>query len=511
MESVLFTTLTLFADTSGAIQAMRDYVTPTIRTLAALAGIASVFFLVNGGYQYMTSTGKPEALEHAKRVIRNALLGLVIVLAAVTITSILSSAYGTPHSPASATLPKLEAIPPKEVSSGLVEVLINAVVGFLNTIIQAIATPFLAALDYFTKATPLMAENSSVFNLWLAIVGITDVLFVIILALIGLHVMSAASFGFDEIEFKHLLPRIGLVFLLLNTSIFAIDGIIELSNALITAIGKVTGASSVWTTLTEVFKEAGGQGLAALLVMLAFLIFSVILLVYYVGRLVTLYIGAVLSPLVILLWLVPGFRDFSETAIKTYLTTIFTLFVHVVILLLASSLFVGMSSTSGNNVPDTLMAMIVGLATILALLKTQGVMMQFSYVSGGARNARQLGSQFMNGVSYMTGKGKVAAGAVANKTEGAKTARAMARTEATAVKTGRRQTMTYTNKKGNDVTYSVKPNSTNRSAPNKANKKTGTTYEAPKVTPRNNVTPMKTPQNTFPSSHPKNNGKDKVV
>lgn len=37
-----------------------------------------------------------------------------------------------------------------------------------------------------------MAENSSVFNLWLAIVGITDVLFVVILGLIGLHVMSVA-------------------------------------------------------------------------------------------------------------------------------------------------------------------------------------------------------------------------------------------------------------------------------------------------------------------------------
>ena len=92
MESALFSALTYFGDTSAAVSAMRDYVTPTIRTLAALAGIASVFFLVNGGYLYMTSAGKPDTLEHAKRVIRNALLGLLIVLAAVTITSILSNA-----------------------------------------------------------------------------------------------------------------------------------------------------------------------------------------------------------------------------------------------------------------------------------------------------------------------------------------------------------------------------------------------------------------------------------
>jgi hypothetical protein len=511
MESILFSALTYVADASAAVSVMRDYVTPTIRSLAALAGVASVFFLVNAGYLYMTSAGKPDKLEHAKHVIRNALFGLVIVLAAVTITSILSSAYQAPARPASSNLPSLEAIPQNEASNGLVEVLITAVVGFLNSIIQALATPFLAALDYFTKATPMMAENPSVFNLWLAVVGITNVLFVIILGLIGLHVMSATSFGFDEIEFKHLLPRIGLIFLLLNSSIFLIDGIIELSNVLITAIGKVGGASSVWLTLTEVFKEASGQSLAALLIMLAFLIFSVILLVYYVGRIVTLYIGAVLSPLIILVWLVPGFRDFSETAAKTYLTTIFTLFVHVVILLLAASLFTGVSTTSDNNLPDTLMAMVVGLAAVVALLKTQGVMMQFSYVSGGARNARQLGGQFMNGVSYMTGKGKMVAGAAVNKTAGAKRARLIAGAESAAVKSGHRQTVTYTTKKGNDATYSVRPSPKNTATDTTGSRpKTGTTYAAPKVT-RISATPKTAPPTApLPTKMPKNNAKDKV-
>jgi hypothetical protein len=59
----------------------------------------------------------------------------------------------------------LQAIEPDDVGNGLVEVLIKAVTGFINTIIQAAAAPFLAALDYFTKETPLMAKNSGVFNL----------------------------------------------------------------------------------------------------------------------------------------------------------------------------------------------------------------------------------------------------------------------------------------------------------------------------------------------------------
>lgn len=410
MMNSLAMRLSVMADSSGAVTAMHNYVSPTIRTLCVVASLACVLFIVHAGYLYMTSAGKPDTLAYAKRVLRNALLGLVIVLGAVTLTSILSGAYGQPAGGAEAMLPHLQAIPPDHVNNGLVEVLIKAITGLLNNIIQAVATPFLAALTFFTSTTPLMATNPSVFNLWVATVGVTDVLFVLILALIGFHVMSAASLGFDEIEIKHLLPRIVLVFMLINTSIFVIDGVIGLSNALIKAIENVGGASSVWSTLTSVVKNTSGQSVAALLLMVSFLIFSVILLVYYVGRIVTLYIGAVLSPIVLVVWLLPGFRDFSETAIKTYVATIFVLFVHVTILLLAASLFTGMATVGPNQVPDTLMAMIVGLATVLTLLKTQSVMTQFSYVSIGSRNTRMLGGLFMNGVSYMTGKATMPVG-----------------------------------------------------------------------------------------------------
>lgn len=490
ISSVLWTNLTLFADTSGAITAMREFVAPTVQILAGIASLACVFFIANAGYLYMTSSGKPEQMQHAKEVLKKALLGLIIVLGAATLTTVLSSAYGSPQNPNNATLPSMQAIEPKEASNGLLDMVINVITGFFSMIIQSVGAPFLDALDYFTKATPLMAQNQSVFNFWLAVVGIADVLFILVVALIGFHVMSASAFGFDEIEFKHLLPRLALVFLLMNTSIFFIDGIIGLSNALITAIGKVSGASSVWDTLTAVVEKTSGQGIAALLMMFVFVCCSVILLVYYVMRLVTLYIGAVLSPLVAMVWLVPGFRDFAETAIKTYITTIFILFVHVVILQLSASLFTGMATASGDNqIPNILMAMITGIATILMLLKVQGVMMQFSYVSMGARNIKKLGGQFINGVSYMTGKGKAFARTTQQKTDGAKKARAMSNVESWAKRSNQTRSISYSNKKGDaEITYSVTPNK----------KKTGSTYEAPKV-------------KVTRTSHPKNNSKDKTI
>ena len=112
MINLTLSGLPLLADTSGAISVMRDYIAPTMQILVGIASIACVFFLVHGGYLYMTSRGNPESLETAKRVLRNALIGLVLVIGAATLTTILSSAYGNAAQTSTAVLPKLQAIEP---------------------------------------------------------------------------------------------------------------------------------------------------------------------------------------------------------------------------------------------------------------------------------------------------------------------------------------------------------------------------------------------------------------
>jgi hypothetical protein len=154
--------------------------------------------------------------------------------------------------------------------------------------------------------------------------------------------------------------------------------------------------------LGDVTKKSSSLGLGGLLVMLAFLILTVMLLVYYVGRLITLYIGAVLSPIIVLFYLIPAFKDFAINALKMYLMVIFVLFVQVVIMRLASSIFSGMLQGDNSGQPNTLMTLIVGLATILALLKTQGVMQELTHAASTPRAAREVTSSFMRGVGYMS-------------------------------------------------------------------------------------------------------------
>lgn len=389
------------ADASVASHAMHNVIAPVMITLCALASLASVFFLVHGGIMYMTSSGNPERLDQAKRIIRNALVGLVLVLAAASLTAILTHAYSGAGGTPTEKFPTLQAIDTPKDNGNVWDVMFKAVLNFLKKLVEAAADPFLKAISWFINSTPLMGNNSSVFSLWLAIVGIADVLFILVVALIGFQVMSFASLGLDEIELKHLFPQLAVVFLLMNTSIFVIDAIISLSNGMIHAIQSGFPSTDIWALLDNLTKDSSKLGIVGLLIMVALLVLTVMLLVYYVLRLVALYIGAVLSPLVVMLWLLPAFKDFVLAALKTYLVTIFVLFVHVVIMLLAASLFLGIQQGDNAGQPNVLMAMIVGLATIVALLKTQGVLQELSYAASGPRAARELSSSFMRSVGYI--------------------------------------------------------------------------------------------------------------
>jgi len=400
------------ADASSAAVAMQHFVAPVVETISVIASLLCVLFLIYGGFHYITSSGNPGRLEHAKKIIKNAVLGLVVVIGAATIVAVLGHAYGSTSNVPASHGPTFATINPGQSSNGLVQVLVDGVTGLLLNIVESVGSPFMQALAYFTHSTPLMAGNASVFNLWLVIVGIADALFVLVVALLGLHIMSFASFGMDEIEFKHLLPQVGIIFLLLNVSIFAIDSVISLSNAMIYALETAFPSTSVWLVLAAITKQATTMGVAALLIMTFFLVLSVMLLVYYVCRLVVLYLGAVLAPLVLLLWLIPSFKDFAESAAKLYLITVFVLFVQVVILQLATSIFGTVLGSSPNHTSNPIMAMIVGLATVVALLRTQSVISQISLASVGPRTARQLGGQFVNGASYLASRLKPSTSAV---------------------------------------------------------------------------------------------------
>ncbi len=209
--------------------------------------------------------------------------------------------------------------------------------------------------------------------------------------------MGASVLGFEDVDIRSLIPQIILVFITANLSIFAIDAIITVSNAMIQALLIGMSNDIIWTALGGLIATAAAVNIGVLLFIAIAIILSVMLLIYYLKRLIVLYIGAALSPLIVLLWLLPSFKDFAVSSAKMYITTIFVLFVQVVVLMLAVSLFSGLVQGEGNPFMTSLLA----IATLSVLLSTNRTMNQLTMMSAGGQGVRRLGNTFVRGVSHV--------------------------------------------------------------------------------------------------------------
>ena len=56
-----------------------------IQAALALVAYITIFFIIKGGFGYMTSAGSPDGMSNAKKTITNALIGMVIAVFAASI------------------------------------------------------------------------------------------------------------------------------------------------------------------------------------------------------------------------------------------------------------------------------------------------------------------------------------------------------------------------------------------------------------------------------------------
>lgn len=374
-----------------------NYTNDTLQIITVIATAAAVFFLIKGGYLYITSTGKPQTLESAKKTIRNALIGLVLVLAANVVVSVFRSALEPPTGTDGTAGVEVVSIEAVEPSDGLTQVLLDAVAGFIQNIVESSTQPIVDGVIGYLTTTPTLLDNSVIRNFWLVSLGIVDVLFVLIVALLGLHVMSASTFGFEEVELKQLLPRIGLAFLGANISLFLADYVIITSNALVKAVLDSTGGlNHAWVVdaINPATLITGTTPLIILIFLVLFLIISIVLLLLYISRLIMISLGAVLSPFIFLLWALPRFSDFVTISVKTYIVTVFVVFVHVVIIQLAGSYL-----TLPEHTENSLVSIAVAIGLFATLLKTPSLMMQMVLYTSRNGTFRKLGSQIINVIS----------------------------------------------------------------------------------------------------------------
>ena len=75
---------------SADVSKVQTFIQSVIQVLVTLAGLVSAGFFVWGGIGYITSSGDPEKLDRAKKTIVYSAIGLVIVLGAFVISTIVT-------------------------------------------------------------------------------------------------------------------------------------------------------------------------------------------------------------------------------------------------------------------------------------------------------------------------------------------------------------------------------------------------------------------------------------
>ncbi len=406
----LVISLGLFA--SPAYAASNDIVakftSDTLGTLIIIGSLVSVIFLIRGGYLYIASNGDPDTLDKGKKAIRNALIGLVLIIGASVFSSILNNAFTTPTNGANPTQIALKPIEPVKPAGGLTQVLLDAVNEFLQNIVISATKPILDGIMSFLTNTPSVVTNSVIFNYWLIMLGIVDSLFALVIALLGFQLMSGSVFGFDEIEFKHILPRVGLAFLGANMSIFLVDWIIQIANTLVNAVIHSTGGlDKAWILnsidfakfITNPDQAASQAILITFIFGLMFVILCIVLLFMYVSRLILVAFGAVMSPFIFLLWALPKTEGIAEVLVRTYIVTVFIIFVHVVLIQLSSA-FLALPGQSGTN---SLTSVIIAIGLLFTLIKIPQWLMFSVALSFRTGTFQKVGGQIMNILSSSKG------------------------------------------------------------------------------------------------------------
>jgi type IV secretory pathway VirB2 component (pilin) len=67
-------------------------ITTVINIVLTLSGVIAVIFIIIGGFQYMTARGNEEQAEKGRKALVNAIIGLLIIILAFTIVTVVSNA-----------------------------------------------------------------------------------------------------------------------------------------------------------------------------------------------------------------------------------------------------------------------------------------------------------------------------------------------------------------------------------------------------------------------------------
>jgi hypothetical protein len=184
----------------------------------------------------------------------------------------------------------------------------NAIVSFIEWIATTGLKPVLTTLGGTVLSTPDLTANTAVHTVWMTSLVVANSIFVLLIVIAGFIMMSQhtlqAQYGLKEI-----LPRIAVAGIVTNTSLLIIGKVIEIANALCTAIaGQGVDGNAAAATINEALSSAGNIGSGTFLIALLILgvmVMAIMVIITFVLRIAMLVLLIVLAPLALICHAIP--------------------------------------------------------------------------------------------------------------------------------------------------------------------------------------------------------------
>ena len=222
-----------------------------------------------------------------------------------------------------------------------------------------------SSLNFVTR-TPEAGtyESTAVLSLWELSRGIANAALALIVMWGGFNLILKQHLRSPYDGAMELLPRAALAALALNLTLEFARLAVDLNNALTSAVGQGSLPG---------YAQAGAaqEGLALVLVGLAYAVVALLLVFQMLIRLALLDLLIVLAPVMVLCWVLPQTQGWSRWWAQLFPLTVFQQAVQMVVLRLGSTLAVELTPGSAANALLTLM---LGIAALWLTLQVPSLL-----------------------------------------------------------------------------------------------------------------------------------------
>ncbi|MGE0540941.1 MAG: conjugal transfer protein TrbL family protein [Dehalococcoidia bacterium] len=306
----------------------------------------------------------------------------------------------------------LDVLNPRTWASDLVHALLTTIGEALITAMRGFTDWALGVGDgslNFVTRTPAEGTYASptVRSLWDYSRALVNAAFAVIVLWGGLNVMVKEHTRSPYHEAMELLPRLLLGALGANLSLSFARFLIDLNNAVAAGVGQVGLPGYDQATPTQ-------EGIALIITALAYGIVSILLVLQMLMRLALLDLLIILSPVAMLLWVLPQTQGWFRWWVDLFPVTVFQQAIQVMTLRLGASLMVELTPGSVSNATLTLF---LGIAVCWLTLKVPSLLHRVNHRAGmGSVVSLVLISRAVGGVITGAGgavglRGTLAAGA----------------------------------------------------------------------------------------------------